>query len=300
MTDINNKILSMIVNNYSNDQICNELKISKKQLRNRIESIKQEGFNITKSYNYDGTQSFIFNKKFIEDEAMVTIDGDLCGKGFKALAISDTHIGNHKSNMAYVDAIYNYCIEKNINIIFHGGDLFDGSIQYSKSMQEQLEDFIVDYPKEENILTFLAFGNHEETFLTKYGINLKNVIEKYRDDVVPLGYGETPIKLANIKDSIVMCHCQRNFELDGVRLCGHSHRYRFFADDYNPQITIPTLSDYLHTCDYPGAVELFIEPCNEKIRYLMLKHLIINESGKIKTVSQIEHKSCKSHVRNRI
>lgn len=296
MTDINYKLLQMIVNNFSNDKICEELHITKRELKHRIGTIKSEGFNITKNYNYNGTCNYSFNKNVLDYDDAVSIDGDLNGKGFRALAIADTHIGNLKSNMSYIDAIYDYCMEKNIHIVFHAGDLFDGDIPYSLKLQEQFEKFLDNYPNSSNVLTFLVFGNHEESFLTKYGINLKTLLEKYRDDIVPLGYGECLVRLSNIKDDIVMCHNPRGIQTHGLVISGHSHRYKFVADDYHPQIIVPTLSDYLHTCDYPGAVELYIEPYN-KVRYLMLKHLVIDEKGKIRVVSKVEHKSSKNYVR---
>ena len=297
MTEINKRLFTMIINNYSNDRICEELNITKKELKNRIKSLKNEGFNITKTYNYNGSQKYNFEKNYLDGERFTAIEGDLPGKGFRALAIADTHIGNPKNNIEYINQIYDYSIKKDINIIFHAGDLLEGYIPNSLDPREQLEIFIDKYPFDKNILTFLVFGNHEEHFLTKYGINLKAVIERYRDDVVPLGYGECPVRISGIKDHIIMCHNHHGFESNGIRLCGHSHRYRFYADDYNPQITLPTLSDYLHTCDFPGAVELYIESCSEKVRYMMVRHLVISESGKIRTVSQIEHKSGKVRMR---
>ena len=63
-------------------------------------------------------------------------------------------------------------------------------------------------------------------------------------------------------------------------------RYKFIADDYNPTVTAPTLSDFLHTNDYPGAVEMLLESENDKIRKLGLTHLMINENHKIKQVSR--------------
>ena len=51
MTDINFILLSLIKNNYSNEEICKKLNITNKELKRRIESLKYEGFNICKSYN---------------------------------------------------------------------------------------------------------------------------------------------------------------------------------------------------------------------------------------------------------
>ena len=46
---------------------------------------------------------------------------------------------------------------------------------------------------------FFAFGNHEKDFLKHYGINLQSVIERYRDDIVTLGYNESIVHIDNLK-----------------------------------------------------------------------------------------------------
>lgn len=297
MTDINYKLLNMIKKGLSNDEICRELNISKKQLKYRLECIKREGFNLQKSFNYSGSFNYnlVFNKLCNCDK--ITIKNDLNKKGFRALAISDNHIGHSKDNIKYLDIIYDYCVKHNINIVFHCGDLLHGSKQYKRSPKEQLEFLIEDYPYCKDVLTFFAFGNHEEDFLHDFGINLKSVIEKYRDDIVPLGYGEQSIRLENVSDDIVISHEGKYSKPSGIRLAGHSHRYKFIDHDYTPLIVVPTLSDFLHTNDFPGAVDMYIESPSPNTRYLSLNHLIINGSNKIKQVSRIEHNSYKKYIR---
>lgn len=297
MTETNYKLLQLIKNDYSIDDMCKMMNLSKKELKRRIESLKYEGINITREYNYSGKQNYIFNKNNLEDEDIVRIKNDIDKEHFRALAIADTHIGHSKYNMEYLYLMYDYCVKNNIHIVLHCGDLMHGNKQYRINPQEQLETILSDYPYDPQILTFLAFGNHEESFLEDYGINLKAVIEKNREDIIPLGYGECILGIDSVKDYIIMSHINHNFESNGVRLSGHSHRYKFQADDYNPMINVPTLSDFLHTNDFPGAVEIFLESCNDRIRHLVLRHLVINGGKTIKTVSQIDHKSCKTNVR---
>lgn len=297
MTDINYILLKMIREGSSNDEICNRLNISKKQLKYRIECLKREGFNIAEILNYSGTKSFILDKNKLQDDGLITIKKDLNKKGFRALAIADTHIGHSKDNTKYLEIIYDYCIKHNIHIVFHCGDLLHGTKQYKISPKEQLEYLIEDYPNCDDILTFFAFGNHEEDFLNGYGINLKAVIEKYRDDIIPLGYGECAIGVENASDSIVISHEGKFSKSMGIRLAGHSHRYKFIDHDYNPLIIVPTLSDFLHTNDFPGAVDMYIEPCDQNMRYLSLNHIVINEQDKVKQVSKIQHNSYKKYVR---
>ncbi len=298
MTDINFKLLNLIKEGKSNEEICNKLGITKRELKYRIQSIKSDGFNITKIYNYSGTQNYYFNKDYLESEEIITINNDSNRKNFRAVAVADTHIGHSKYNIGYSELIYEYCDKHNINIVFHCGDVLQGDKQYIITPQEQLEVFLEEYPKTKNIITFLVFGNHEESFLETYGINLQRVIEKYRDDIVPLGYGEHIVRIPG-NDEIVLCHITHGFESNGIRLCGHSHRYKFIADDYNPTITVPTLSDFLHTNDYPGAVELFVEQENEKLRHIQNTHLIINENNDVKQVSKVDHKSLRVRSKNK-
>lgn len=293
MTDINKILLCLIKEGRSNDEICDKLNISKRELKNRIQSIKNEGFNITKTYNYSGTQNYYFNKEYLESEEIVTINNDNNRKNFRTVAVADTHIGHSKYNMEYLYLIYEYCLKHNINIVFHCGDLLQGDKQCIITPQDQLELFLEEYPVEKNILTFLTFGNHEESFLENYGINLQRVIERHRDDIIPLGYGESRVRIPG-NDDIITCHTTHDFESNGIRLCGHSHRYKFVADDYNPIITVPTLSDFLHTNDFPGAIELFVEQENEKIRHIQVTHLVINEHNEVKQVSKVDHKSVRA------
>ena len=282
MTNINKKILSMVRTGLSNDEICKELNLSKKQLKYRLRCIKRgvdfyKPFNVNEEYNYILD---LYNEK----------------KGFKALAIADNHIGHSKDNPRYLDVMYDYCVKNRINFVFHCGDLLHGNKQCKRTIDEQIEFLLNEYPNSKDITTFYAFGNHEECFSRELGIDLKLIIENGRDDIIPLGYGEKTIRLENVGDDLIISHDGRFSKPHGVHLAGHSHRYKFFANEYAPLVNVPTLSDFLHTNDFPGAIELNIESLGEDMRYLSLEHLVINDS-KIKQVSKIEQNSYKKYVR---
>ncbi len=297
MTDINFILLNLIKNNCSNEEICKRLNITNKELKRRIESLKYDGFNISKSYNYDGENNYVLNKNKLISEEIVIIHNKEHQNDFKALVVSDNHIGHIKDNMTYTEIMYEYCQKRDIRIIFHCGDLLNGTKQNRIGPQEQLQVLINEYPSDNNILTFFAFGNHEKDFLKHYGINLKSVIEKYRDDIIPLGYDESVIHINNVNDDIAISHKNKFSNQCALRLAGHSHRYKFVAHNYHPLIIAPTLSDFLHTNDFPGAIEIYLAAPDDNTRYLLATHLIINNSNKVKEVSKIEHTSHKKLVR---
>ena len=297
MTDINLNLLNMIKKNYSNEEICTKLGITNKELKRRIESLKYEGLNISKYYSYDGYYNYILNKKKLISEQITTIHNNPTQNDFRALVVADNHIGHVKDNMTYTEIMLEYCKKNDIRIIFHCGDLLNGTKQNRIGPQEQIRTLIEEYPSDNNILTFFAFGNHEKDFLKHYGINLKSVIEKYRDDIIPLGYDENIVHIDNTNDDIALSHENKFTDQCALRLAGHSHRYKFVGHNNHPLIIAPTLSDFLHTNDFPGAIEIYLAAPDDNTRYLLATHLIINGQNKIKQVSKVEHTSHKKLVR---
>ena len=267
----------------SNKEICKELNLSKKQLKYRLRCIKK-GVDFYKSFNCEESYNYV-------------LDLDNTKKYFKALAIADNHIGHNRDNPKYLDMIYDYCVKNHIHFVFHCGDLLHGDKQYKRTPEEQIEFLLNKYPNCDETTTFYAFGNHEESFVKELGIDLKTVIENGREDIIPLGFGEKSIRLVNVDDDLIISHDGMFNKPYGIHLAGHSHRYKFFANEYAPLINVPTLSDFLHTNDFPGAVELYMEPLGEDMRYLTLEHLIITDSDKIKQVSKIEQNSYKKYIR---
>lgn len=278
MTNTNKYLLELISKETSINEICDALNISKKQLKRRLESIKYEGYDIKSKYSYNGEKNYYLNTEpDIEPDINKIKIYNVNEKNFRAIAISDTHYGHSKENFDYIDLIFDYAVKNDIHIILHLGDIMDGVIGKEYEHKKQIEHFLNNYPKSDNILTFLSFGNHEEDFTRNSSLDLKRIIEKEREDMVPLGYGLSKLDIENNK--IFMCH-QKNFNFEyGLKLAGHSHRYKFIISQYGPIVIVPTLSDYLHTTDYPGAIDIDIK-LDSKYNFneLGLKHLTINDN----------------------
>ena len=286
MTDINSKLLNLIEKNLSIDEICNELNISVKELKRRIESIKYEGYNLDKRYSYKGDYRYCLNKTpELDNKKVFNIDD--VENIFRMIAISDTHLCHTKSDIEYIYQIFEYAIKNDINIIVHCGDLLEGVFQSEYDHQGQIKYFLENYPCTSNILNFIAFGNHEEEFTTDCGYNLKKIFDKERDDIISLGFGQSKL---NVKNNNIFVSHKKTLNPDyGIKLAGHSHRFRFYSDSLGPIIIVPTLSNYLHTTDYPGALDIEIKlDSSDYFDKLSIKHLTIN-NGSVRETSYIEY-----------
>lgn len=288
MSEINKRILDMVSKGFKPSIICKNLNISLKELKRRLESIKYDGHNIECEYYYDGTRRYKLGDEpeNINTNNKVSIKGMGNNQVFKFIAISDTHIGHKKSNINYVYDIYEYSDKKDINMFVHCGDLLEGSSQPIMSLDDQLEYFLKNYPVKENALTFVAFGNHDEIFVKEKHINLNTFISKNRDDIIPIGFKHSIIDV--LSNEIVVSHEGKFLSGPGLKLAGHSHRFKFSSNNYNNIIVCPTLSDYLHTSNYPGAVEVHIAIESGKFVHLILKHLTINDKNIVKETSTID------------
>lgn len=286
MTEKNMYLLELINQNLSNDEICFRLNISKKQLKRRVESIKYYGYNVDKCFSYDGTYRYFINYDVIDNMEKNKVFIHDVSDEFRFVAISDTHFGHSRSNIDYVNKLYEYCNDNNINIVFHIGDVLEGVFQSEMNHLEQIKYLLEEYPMSDDILTFMAFGNHEYEFATDCGFDLNRMIERNRDDIIPLGYGLSKIDINN--NTFFVSH-KKNFPLEyGLKLAGHSHRYKLILDRQGPIVVVPTLSNYLHTTDYPGALDIDIKlDSKENFDKMVLKHLTINRNN-IRQTSYIE------------
>jgi hypothetical protein len=199
---------------------------------------------VNKLFFSDGT-FFNINKKEKEDFSVITrSDEDI----FHYAVISDTHIGSNDDNISYLDLVYDYCIKNNINYLFHGGDLIDGTHGNKEKrlyLNDQIEEVIEKYPYDESITNIINLGNHDFDSIA-FDMPIDEALLKYRHDMIPIGYGTNEVNLKN--DSFVMNHfipidkTDKNFTRKLI-LRGHSHRFKTQDDHNNFTVSIPALSD---------------------------------------------------------
>lgn len=209
-------------------------------------------------------------------------------KDKKVGVLADTHIGNKKQNLNYINSAYDTFDKEGIRSVFHLGDLFEGypydldEQQKQNCCRKELDYLSKEYPY--GFTNYIIFGNHDEQF-ELIGIDLNTELVKHRKDFIPLGTGtgyalwlERRIALKHktrIKQSpIYINNCDLYLE-------GHSHFYEYKVA--NNLLKIPTCSDVQPNQIEKGKHEpgfLILDGTKENV----ISHRYILENNKSKHI----------------
>lgn len=293
-TELEEKVLDLIDDNKSNNNICETLNINYEQLYQLLLNLKNKGLMLSRKYYSDGSIKYKRAKSitdlksmnfFKADRAIIT---DSKENNLKFLAISDLHFGNSLERLDLINRAFDYCIKNNINIILCGGDLIDGAYtrgeQVITNLYKQIEYFIKNYPSDKNILTFSVAGDHDQSVLNKASLNIIDTCNNYRHDIIIGGYNNMRIFLKN--DELFLQHKQdNNFTYQNsapIILSGHLHKYSIDAKNNILNVTIPSLSNICQKM--PSCLELnlqfnkgYIETALIKQIYFGNENIILNE-----------------------
>ena len=240
------QIINLLKQGYSFEEIQGELHITNQELYLFLSSINMD---IAKHYNhikfYDNGKRGYSNTLINESGVITYKDSDY----YRAVIISDTHLGSTKENIGLINKVYDYCLQNNIHNIFHLGDLVDGTSGYSESKKldpkDQISHVVLDYPMDSSILNFILFGNHDLDIISE-DLTLHDAIIKNRKDMCPLGYGTRDFYIKNdnivLKHSILIDKTDNNYN-GKIIIKGHSHQMKFIDDLNNCHIYVPSLSD---------------------------------------------------------
>ncbi len=292
MTPTNYKLLEMIVDNKSIDEICSSLNITHNQLKSRIKSIKNEGYrvdtmysNINKDRLYINYKSYSLDKPFIK-----TCDIDdsvLIG------LVADTHIGSELCDMDAIKRVYEYFNKNGIHFVFHLGDLVDGDFRDTfGDIDSQVLSAILDYPSDESIKNFIVFGNHDKDFVERTGIDIGGAVSYYRDDFISLGYADAYVNLCDANIKLVHKAGPSDGGIENIIIGGHTHKYRFFANKSIPRIICPALSNVNPYQNYGGALTMKLSFTDDKATKMLLSQLMVIDN-KVIEVGENSYQFCK-------
>ena len=312
---IKKDLKEMLKEEKSSFEICEALNLSRKELYEELLKLKNMGILTSRKYYSDGTIKYKniseiseFNKyNTINVNKSETIITDKEENVLKLLVISDLHFGNKLERLDLIDKAYNYCIKNSINIILCCGDLIDGPStigeQHITDLYKQLEYFIEKYPFDKNILTFAVGGNHDSSALTKSSLNIVELCNNYRHDVIIGGYGNTLVNLKN--DKILMHHNiqnmnkQKNFFKEAkIIFQGHFHKFLLEINNDKVYICVPTLSNIMQI--RPSALEMTLYFTNGFINNISLKNISFDASYSILSQTNINGLGFKKDKKNKI
>lgn len=272
-------LLQLIKEGKNNREICEIFNISFNQLYDELLKLKTKGVKYSRKYYSDGSIKYNKIKKLkkLNENVNKTIITDNQENNMKFLLISDLHFGNEFENLGLIDRAYNYCIKNGINIILCGGDFIDGS--FSKSPQkitdlyDQIEYFIKNYPQDKNILTFGVAGDHDFSTLKRASLDIIEICNNRRHDIIIGGYNNAEINIKN--DKIHLFHNILGGRMHSAQapiiLCGHLHKYMTQQKNNSLYITLPTLSNINQ--QMPSALELDVSFSKGYISSTVIKHL---------------------------
>lgn len=283
MSDLNIKILELIRENKSINEIQEILKIGPKKLMIQLRTIASEGYFINKQINSDGNIILKLKTDFVRQKFNINLDDK---EELRVIFISDLHLGRKKDRLDYLDAVYNYAIKNNIGIIINLGDVVENvyhlpeSQLAMKTIEEQIDYVIKNYPFDKNISNIILYGNHDLYSLTNYGLNIGKVIENNRYDLLALAYNQGSIFMKN--DTIFLSHGGNIDYSKNQKIIfnGHSHKMMNNILCDKIVIDVPALSDAVPSnYDYnplKGFLDVNFEFNKDMISKVFIKHQIMH------------------------
>ena len=284
MSDQTVKLIKLIKEGKTCNDICGILGISNKQLFNNLTNLRNKGFFLKRKYYSNGvivyypieTISDLNRYHERHENAIITAHSETY---LKCLVISDLHFGNQLERTDLIDKAYEYCINNNIHIILCCGDLIDGTFtrgeQRISDIYLQIDHFIHDDPFDKNILTFSVAGDHDASALNKTAQDIIEIASNYRHDIIIGGYGNYGVYIKN--ERIALYHPIGTgiiFASDSsIVLKGHSHKYAAKLNEKGDalSITVPSLSDINDS--FPTAVELTLQFRKGYIDFAVMKQI---------------------------
>lgn len=185
--ELYNKIRCLIQKKYTFSDICKELKLSHNELIYILDCMTEYGIPTTvkdgKIVKYDKTKVIdtLFNIPFDKSHIKIGL-------------LSDTHLGSIYDDVKTLERVYSIAEDRNIDFMFHAGDLTDGVLgipNYEKYLREdtyygQVKYVIDKYPKYSG-KTYTISGNHDDYWTMLTGKEIIEDISEKRGDIIYLG-----------------------------------------------------------------------------------------------------------------
>lgn len=261
------RLMQLIQEEKTCNEICLELGISNKQLFSNLTNLRNKGLFYKRRYYSNGAILYrpiktVSDLKKCQRNFEFSIFTEHSEKDFRSLVISDLHFGNTLERLDLLNRVYDYCIQSGIHIIFCCGDLIDGAFtqgdQSIGNIYDQIEHFVKDYPFDKHILTFAIGGDHDVSGLSYGGQDIVEMIRNYRHDIVIGGYQYSSIAIKN--DFLTLAHkiddCKFQTNKSSIILQGHTHQYGTMMLGKTLKVKVPSLSNVYSP--FPSALELNI------------------------------------------
>ena len=300
MKDETQLLIDLIKQNKTLNEISEITKLSNKQIFMKLTMLRNSGYLIDKNYYYNGEIRYSLHNPFKTPDNTIYVATPKNNEKIRVLSISDTHLGHKYDNVECIHSMTEYCIRNGIHLVLHSGDFFDGiypshSTQKFSTAEEQIAYALKNYPYDKSILNFVLLGNHDATFWTEIGIDIKTILENRRHDIVPLGYGCGEVNIGGCQFKLhhrLSADHQEPYNQNNTNkiiLKGHSHKYKINPGFKTLTLTVPTLSNVRAWEDpIPSMIDIELEIKNGKISTEYFQQFIYIDNKPIR-VNEIEY-----------
>jgi predicted MPP superfamily phosphohydrolase len=245
--------LSLLANGFTVDELQSTLNINHQELNSILKTIRDLGYNYTKSFSSDGTILIKANRKLnLNPKEHVKVN--VKDSTFHTLIISDLHIGGPYEKPRRLEVISDYAVSHDIHTIFNTGDLINNYYPEQepdtkvKDPVEQAKRYLRYTPYKPNLIYFNLGGNHDFKSIIDSGFDSLRYYEDRRIDQISLGYGLCYVHLKG--DTIALSHelkSSSNNINSTLIFKGHSHKFR---NRNGKIIHVPAVTD-----NYKGIYE---------------------------------------------
>lgn len=296
MDDSTIRLLNLINEGKTVNEISEILKLSNKAIFCRLNMLRNAGYNFKRLYYSDGNIVYSngadmawYNERS-NGTNLITNTNKI-----EAMVISDIHFGSKYEIQGIMDRIYNYCISNGIHIILFGGDLVDGTFGKSKrigNIDEQLAYIMKKYPFDKSIINFGVLGDHDYSIFKANSRDISLLFSNYRHDIVPLGYYIGKLNIGN--DILTFCHGSKRHYLPKkkndvitsndmtsrrVVLLGHLHNsFSITNSSSDIYVKLPSVSNMRNSDEFlPSAIKIRITLNNNIFSNIIVNQLLIGE-----------------------
>jgi len=181
--------------------------------------------------------------------------------------ISDTHFAIHKKSNVFfphvvktIDTFINLCIDNDVDMIIHTGDVFDTKHQIATEGLINTNDLVSKMS--ESFPTILLAGNHDFASVDNRGLNLVSNYKNYSNIVVVFSYEKLVLPNANLALHFLPYYHNPKPFLDEIKKCTVVEKNVLFshmgvagfkmhenASDYANQLSAQVTSSKLKSFD---------------------------------------------------
>ena len=308
MKDKTLKIIELINQEKTCNEICKELNITNKLLFYYLTLLENQGKYYKRKYYSDGEIFYepITKLKDIKKILMSSKTNILLNPKeteLETLVISDLHLGNEFERLDLLEKAYSYCKSNNIHIILCCGDIIDGTHskqkQKIKNIDKQLDYLKKYFPTDPNILVFAVGGDHDHDSLA-CGQDMITVLRNYRHDIVMNTYNDALLGIKNDKLQLYHKHYTTSFKKKDAPIIfhGHHHLYRTRQEeDGTIHVIVPSLSNINQKM--PSAIQATFKFDKAHIDEMHLRQIYFSEHENI-LLSQVHYNNIKEYTKKKL